>query len=217
MFKKGDIVKIIKESSIGWKGVGLTGEIIQVQKSDNKHPYQVEFLNGTKSKDNHSYGWYAEGDIKLAVLNRKLRVGDKVEFIPDDKYVPKYYTDSDGIPLSLIKCGGTILGDKYNKNKAKIVDTYKEYLIVEYICNDDRITKLGFKAESLKLIKSNNKSPTHIILWNNVYHIVYSRKEIDEKIKELVDDKDVDNDDIIIYDIKNKSKVSCEVIIEEIK
>ena len=68
----------------------------------------------------------------------------------------------------------------------------------------------------LELIKKEDRKPTHIILYDNVYHISYGKKDRDEKIKGLIDDKEVNNDDITIYDIKNESKVICEVDIEEI-
>ncbi len=80
------------------------------------------------------------------------------------------------------------------------------------------VERCTFWENSIVLIKRENKNPTHIILCNNHdYIIVYGKKERDDVIKKLVDNKDVNNDDIIVYDIKHESKVKCEVIIEEIK
>ena len=70
-----------------------------------------------------------------------------------------------------------------------------------------------------KKFKLTLETPTHIILWNKYTfnYIAYEKKDRDEKIKELVDNKEIDNDDIVVYGIKSKSKISCDVIIEEIK
>lgn len=150
----------------------------------------------------------------------KFKKGDKVEFIFGDNKtkIPTYYTDSDGIPRKLIIHGNTDVGEGYKLHKAKIVDKYKEFFMVEFDDDTNEKVRLGFKAESLMLVGSRQGKPTHIILCdNNQYHIAYGRKSRDETIKKLVDNKEVDNDCIMVFDIKNQSKVVCNVIVEEIK
>ena len=69
----------------------------------------------------------------------------------------------------------------------------------------------NFWLNCLELISKGNKNPTHIILLNNDYYFVYGKEDRDKIVKELVDNKEVDNKDIVIYDIDNESKVKCKI------
>jgi len=113
-----------------------------------------------------------------------------------------------------VKAGKTDISKKLDERIGIIIEVCDGY------CHLDIEKELdsygGLWNKELELI-SNKLKPTHIILWNNVYHIVYGRKDRDEKIKELVDNIYVDNDSITVFNIKSESKVSCEVIVEKIK
>jgi hypothetical protein len=84
-----------------------------------------------------------------------MKIGDKVKFIGsnDRRYIPKYYTDSNGIPREILNHGSTRLGERYFKDFAKIVDVYKDFFIVEYEDENAKLVKLGFKTDKLELIK----------------------------------------------------------------
>lgn len=92
----------------------------------------------------------------------QFKIGDKVKFIENNQNIPKYYTNNDGIPCEKLTHGITYLGDEYYKNFAKIVDIYNEYYLVEWISKNNKIMRLGFKAETLELLES--IAPNKIIM-----------------------------------------------------
>jgi len=81
-----------------------------------------------------------------------FKKGDKVKFVENDKRIPKYYADNDGIPADKIIHGSTGLGGTYYKEFAKIVGVYNEFYIVRWTDSSNKIMQLGFKEESLELI-----------------------------------------------------------------
>ena len=88
-----------------------------------------------------------------------LKIGHKVAFVKDGKRlksgndIPDFYTGRNGIPSEKLKHGSTILHQSYDKNFAKIVDTWNEFFIVEFVDDCNNRVRLGFKEESLELIK----------------------------------------------------------------
>ncbi len=94
----------------------------------------------------------------------KMKVGDRVKFV-DKKSgdsIPSFGADSDGIPKKKIVHGSTIINESYDRDYAKIVDTYNEYYIVEYMSvrkNDVETgnhVRLGFKENVLELVDEIN-------------------------------------------------------------
>ena len=87
-----------------------------------------------------------------------MKIGDKVKFVPEDKHIPKYYHEvNSNIPRSMIKDNGiALVGEHYKKHFAKIVNTYNEFFIVEFVDDEYNTLRLGFKKESLKLLTISN-------------------------------------------------------------
>ena len=77
--------------------------------------------------------------------NMKFKVGDEIEFITEDKYVPSYSTSRKLDPY--IKHGSTI----FQENKGIINAIVDEYYMVEYTDESDKKVQLGFKEDVLKL------------------------------------------------------------------
>jgi len=77
--------------------------------------------------------------------NMKFKIGDEVEFITEDKYVPSYSTSRKLDPY--IKHGSTI----FQENKGIINAIVDEYYMVEYTDESDKKVQLGFKEDVLKL------------------------------------------------------------------
>lgn len=88
--------------------------------------------------------------------NMKFKIGDEVEFITEDKYVPSYSTSRKLDPY--IKHGSTI----FQENKGIINAIVDEYYMVEYTDESDKKVQLGFKEDVLKL-KTQTKIKTQYL------------------------------------------------------
>ena len=79
---------------------------------------------------------------------QKFNIGDEVRFknIVEDNYIPKFYTQEDGIPLRKLIHGDT----RFRSNEGKIVDIYNDYYIVQYVSTTGQLVALGFRKESLE-------------------------------------------------------------------
>lgn len=88
--------------------------------------------------------------------NMKFKVGDEIEFITEDKYVPSYSTSRKLDPY--IKHGSTI----FQENKGIINAIVDEYYMVEYTDERDKKVQLGFKEDVLKL-KTQTKIKTQYL------------------------------------------------------
>ena len=131
----------------------------------------------------------------------KFKKGDKIKILKNSH-------PSDSKHNSLIGKTGIIFEiDDNSKYPIRVKTSGSEF---ESVWNESELILLP--SIKLKAVKS-----THIILYGEHNYIAYGRKERDEKIKELVDNKVIDNDDITIYDIKSESKVICDIKTEEIK
>jgi hypothetical protein len=84
-----------------------------------------------------------------------MKIGDRVKFKGSNEknYIPNYYTEDSGIPTEMIRHGNTQLSKEYYKDFAKIVNFFRELVIVEYEDNRHHFVRLGFKEENLELIK----------------------------------------------------------------
>ncbi len=204
-FKKDDEIKIIKKGDGGWNGVGLTGKIIRVDGDNDYLHYRVKYLDGRLNEGNNDYGWYNEESLELIASKRELKKGDRV----------KWKGTKTGTGDSSVKEVKKVFGIK--KGKIYIIEQVKrsDFITLEGIKNDNY--EPNFSENDLELCEDKLSKPNCIILWNGNYDIIYTKKERDYKIKELVDNKDVNNDNITIYDIRSESKISLEVDIEEIK
>ena len=80
----------------------------------------------------------------------KFKIGDKVKFLGVDEgwSIPEFFTDDNGIPMSLIIHGTCIL----KKNKGTIVAIHKPYIIVRFIDQNGDKVQLGFKGKDLQLL-----------------------------------------------------------------
>lgn len=116
-----------------------------------------------------------------------MHVGDTVKFKTDkswdDKIIipKKYYTEKNGIPVTYIKHGSTVLGDAYFKNFGRIIakgyytkDINKKIYIVRWTSDENEIMQVGFDEENLIKVKSGNGT-TEII------------KSIDKNLNEVED------------------------------
>ena len=86
-----------------------------------------------------------------------FKIGDKVEFVGGvTDHIPGFYADCppENIPVEKLIHGTTTLGDQYKAEKAVIVDTHNEYLIVKWTSSVNKEMRLGFLPESLKLISN---------------------------------------------------------------
>jgi len=86
----------------------------------------------------------------------KFKVGDEIEFITENEYVPSYSTSSKLNPY--IKHGRTI----FQENKGIINTIVDEYYMVEYTDDYDRKVQLGFKEDVLKLKTQTTMKPQYL-------------------------------------------------------
>lgn len=126
----------------------------------------------------------------VKVKTEGLKVGDKVKFVYNDGVevnigdgVPKYFYDSNpaNIPPEMIIHGKSLLGTSYKEQFAEIITTHNEYYIVRFPTdNVQGYTQLGFKKESLVLVKKGKAKPIEFNL-KNLEALVVS-EEVREEI-----------------------------------
>src|SRR3990167_4691300 len=92
-----------------------------------------------------------------------ILINDEVEFVDMPIKVKDYfYTENAGIPKEKIIHGMERLGGNYQKYKARVVDIWNEYYIVQWYSGDTEETKeemrIGFKETSLRLINNSNNN-----------------------------------------------------------
>ncbi len=113
------------------------------------------------------------------------------------------------------KKGGLESVDWIDNKIVTKVDTADEQVSVRN--GQSTISFAHFRDGTVIIIgKIGKQKPISIIAWNIDYYEVYTKKEEKDKIRELINDKNVENDSIRIYPITNIQKVSCKVDIKEI-